>query len=788
MIEIMIKGAVTLGVTVILLILPMLLPFSNSGMNLRIRQTRMSAGILLVVGAIVVLLIHRVLLGSWNVVLTAKHFFFWNFTYQSIKLLPEIIAIEALLMLVIKAFLQGRSKEPSYSNSVRRSSVLLETIVVMSILVLFFVSFSGEYKLEISEVQPNSEIIHNREEYSNYIELHNKGIFECLLTDIFLSDDPDNLRKIRVDDTKMMPDSYMLVDIDNDLMSIKKSGGQTFYLSNGSGAILGMVTTDSVDDGKSYARRDGTQEWSQMNPTPRQASAMAEPDTEGLIYSQEVEAPVLSRQAGFYDEPFELSITSLPGTTVFYTTDGSIPTTDSPEYKGEIHIYDRSPEDNVFLAEKRAVLDYNNASFDQTPVDKAFIIRAIAVNEDGIASKPVTASYFINKDQYRQYPVLSIVSDPEDLYGEDGIFVTGKEYDDWYLSGQEGEEPEPNFLGKGKGYEIPVSFEYFDTDSSFVQNVGMRIAGGSVRFGRIKRLSFFARKEYDNTDVFRQQIFEGIDSHKVVLRGNYINAIVMKLAEGRDVATQGTVRTNVFVNGEYYCQASLVEKYDEQYFAEHYGVNKSNVYIVDEWDVAYAVSDSYKEWKKLYDYIEENDLSQPETYRQFCEMVDVQSYIDYMCIRTYIDDHDFSDKKNFYMWKSKTVQGGYADGRWRWGLYDLDAMEMVNYKDYGCSSQAEKNSFKLVGEYTGGVNAYQQPLFLALYQNDEFRAQFVETFMDITNTTFNYENVVDCIEEYGTDVSEYMGHQGMNYYLDFFKERPKYIVPYMKEFFQVKGE
>jgi hypothetical protein len=66
----------------------------------------------------------------------------------------------------------------------------------------------------------------------------------------------------------------------------------------------------------------------------------------------------------------------------------------------------------------------------------------------------------------------------------------------------------------------------------------------------------------------------------------------------------------------------------------------------------------------------------------------------------------------------------------------------------------------------------------ALTVREDFRKQFVISFMDILNTNFTLSNAETILNEYGYDIS----------YEDyFFRERPKYIVQYMAEEFGLAG-
>ena len=63
-----------------------------------------------------------------------------------------------------------------------------------------------------------------------------------------------------------------------------------------------------------------------------------------------VDAPIFSKKPGFYDAGFDLTLSAPAGTTIYYTLDGSDPTTDSQKYTGPIAISDVSSSQNVLSA------------------------------------------------------------------------------------------------------------------------------------------------------------------------------------------------------------------------------------------------------------------------------------------------------------------------------------------------------------------------------------------------------------------------------------------------------
>lgn len=129
-----------------------------------------------------------------------------------------------------------------------------------------------------------------------------------------------------------------------------------------------------------------------------------------------------------------------PGTEIYYTTDGSIPTVNSAKYTGSIQISCRNGEKNVLCSEENIKkMDIAGSGYDYVPedseVDKCAIIRAAAVAPDGTSSSVITNSYFVGNDMANKYKgatVASLVMDPNDLLDYNtGILALGAYYDEW---------------------------------------------------------------------------------------------------------------------------------------------------------------------------------------------------------------------------------------------------------------------------------------------------------------------------------------------------------------------
>lgn len=158
------------------------------------------------------------------------------------------------------------------------------------------------------------------------------------------------------------------------------------------------------------------------------------------IMSDNVQNPAFSVDSGFYDEPFELTLSAGYGNKIYYTLDGSNPIDNGMLYTDSINIYDISEEENIISSRKDISIeivecqDESEYGFLDKKVDKAVNIRAVAVSRDGKEySEIVTKNYFVGFSDkgYSELPIICLSVDVDDLFDyEKGIYTTGKVYED----------------------------------------------------------------------------------------------------------------------------------------------------------------------------------------------------------------------------------------------------------------------------------------------------------------------------------------------------------------------
>ena len=485
--------------------------------------------------------------------------------------------------------------------------------------------------------------------------------------------------------------------------------------------------------------------------------------------------PVPSAPGGYYPQPFTLTLDAPSQGTVYYTTDGSTPTTESQRYTGGIPLENRSSQPNVCNAVQQIVTDWKTFTPDPTPVEKGTVIRAIYVSPQGHISPVLTQTYFIGLTPPENGYTLSLVFDQEDLFGSDGIYVTGEDYDRWYLSGCADPAPTPNFR---QDLEICATLQVLNGQQEVLnQAVGVQMQGNSARYLQRKRFVFTAREEYGGSQVFDAPLLGGVRSHSVMTKDVPMDAMLWHLVDDRAVSAQRSVPVRLYLNGEYWQDTYLLERYDNQYFRQNYNVPnpivvKDNVPKPD--TLPASEVGTYEEFMFWADH---TDFSQPENYAQLLEEVDLQSYIDYISINYYLCNYDFSQWHNCILWRSPAkIDTGYRDRRWRWCLYDVDAGYYAAFTGYP-GPPSEINVFNQPFPQTD-IILNQNTLFLALKQNPDSRRQFVLSFMDIGNCNFAPERIAPILAQYGLD---------LNWNSGFFRDRPAQAAQHLAQEFGLTG-
>ena len=390
----------------------------------------------------------------------------------------------------------------------------------------------------------------------------------------------------------------------------------------------------------------------------------------------------------------------------------------------------------------------------------------------GSKSDILTQTYFVGLQPPAHGYTLNLIFEDEDVFGQDGIYVTGKAYDDWYLNDGTGDGPLPNYMVKR---EVGAVAELLgDTGDVMNQKVGIRIQGKSARERWDKRFTLTARKDYGGSPVFDTVLYDGVLTHSVMLKSQLPDAIVGDLASDRAVALQGSIPVSLYLNGEHWYDSYMLERYDEQYFRQHYQVDdrvlvkNSMVKERDDFDAQQYDYTTFMGW------VQDTDFTDPTEWTAFQEQADVQSYIDYTAINCILCNLDYGDYYNYVLWRAPSLGGRQGEkAKWKWCVYDVDALTWVDEEKYG--PREAVNTFG----FDEGKGIRYTSIFASLKENAEFCQRFATSFMDILNNNFAPERVETVLNHYGYD---------LDYLNGFFRKRPEYAAKYLAQELNLTGE
>lgn len=650
--------------------------------------------------------------------------------------------------------------------------------------------------VSMSEVcTKNLSVVYNEEEKypSMWIELQNESEREVDLEGWKVIVSGEDTYTISLEDERLEAGESTLVFLDETFQTC------ALYLIDTSSKIIDQLIVPKLPINTSYSRMNNG-EFYVTTCTPFASNSYAD-----ILEMITLKAPEFSVESGFYRESFTLQIACMDGEQIYYTLDGSEPNRNSILYEGGILIADASTQPNIWsvqtdLSSEEYIKNLEN-------IDKATVVRAVAYDALGNKSEVVTRTFFVGGRMNEKYQndtlVISLVADPKDLFGyEDGILVLGETYEQWkeYLGyDPTGEKPDyllqTNFNQRGRKWERAANLSLFDKGILEIeQRIGLRTRGRASSNGRQKGLTLIARDIYDNNKRFKYDIFgNGRENKKVILKNPaslWRDGLIFKLLDNTALIVPQCRSAQVFINGEYWGLYALMEKCDEDYFADYCSVEKQDVVLYK--NGAYGVDEDAGDKhsiEALIEYAKTKDLSKDENYREICQWIDIDSFIDYYVVQIYIDSYDCSETYNMMAWKTRTIDthNPYADGKWRWIPYDID----LSLRDYQINNLTE-NPRENIQPY------FEHTILKALLQNDEFSRRFKERFCQI-ESDFEIDKVVVQLEQDLENNIKAMELQQVrfpekydsnltienevNNIMEFFDNRREYIENYLSDYF-----
>lgn len=663
----------------------------------------------------------------------------------------------------------------------------------------FFICFGwvliGSSQIRINEfASSNTSGLKDEDgDYSDWIELYNSGENKINLKDYSLSDGSQP-QKWSFPRHILKPGGFVIVYASNKNRKKKSfhtnfeisKKGESLFLYNPKGEIIDEVQPTPLSKNTSFARvQDGTGYFQRTEkPSPKKSN-------------KRNTTIVFSKTSGFYSDNIYLELSTAKSYEIRYTLDCSPPTNTSQLYSEPILITNQISDSSD--------IGYIKASHEKNeikkPYQKATVIRAALFKNGNRISRVFSHTYFISpevKERYAGIDVISLVMDPYDLFDHDtGIYAMGKYHD---LKKKDG-----NYFRRGSDWEREGDLTYFDNNGEFVfsQNIGVRIHGGLGRKKPQKSFRLYARKKY-NAPYINYPFFENRKHRtfkKVILRSSLgcwsktmiKDEVISDLCKDLNVDVLESRPAIVFLNGNYWGLYSIRERFDENYIASNYEVDKKDVNILihgfgkrrlrdKEWGI---VSGNPKTHTDLYAFLEENSLDIKSNYEHVSSVLNIASIADYYCIQLFINNKDWPTNNN-KLWS-------VGDGKWSQVLYDTDA---------GCMEVKTNTLDRLMGH--GKVRRQFAPyaifLFKKLVESEEFVQLFSNRMAFIMNTVFNEENVEKTLNKFIDRYQKYVQENALRWSIiesesnwlkrarrikSYCKSRPKYIVEFFKTEFDV---
>ena len=442
------------------------------------------------------------------------------------------------------------------------------------------------------------------------------------------------------------------------------------YLSKADGMLVDYIALRSVPYGVSYGRRDGQSGWFYFaSPTPGKKNNMG--------YRRISAAPVPLEPDGVFEDVKSVKVTLQAEGEIYYSLDGSVPTKKSKHYEGPITL------------------------------KKTSLLRVIAIEENSIPSPVQNLSYFINEGH--TLPVVSLVANSISSFKQ------------MYSSGikNQTELATLALYEEDGGFRIPCEVKLNGETSLVLAKKNM-----SVRFRQAYGAATLEYDCFDDGGVSRFTnllLRSGQDYAACIFK----NELVCNLA-GRAtdrIFAQRCKYCVLYMNGTYNGIYALMEKSNEQMYADHTGTSRDSVTVYEA-----AVSDKSAFYKEVIQPALSMDLRKEENYKAICEVLDIDNVIDWIVVEGWCANKDLQ------MGNVRYARSTENDGKWRFMLYDLDAVFSSTEYCFDILSPYSLQS-RQVGQLIG-----------ALLKNKDFRAKLLSRAAELLNGPLSDEVLLEEID------------------------------------------
>ena len=565
---------------------------------------------------------------------------------------------------------------PGYANTGESYDLLQAQLITPSDLIISEVS-----------VDTFPPLLQEDKGYFDWVELKNNSGHDIALSDYYLSDDEDDYFFWQLPEKTLAP---------GELVIISCPGEKTEDELPEEG-IYAPFKLDSTCEQLFLSGKDGLTDFVSLRDIPYRGT-YGRIDGENGWFFFETATPGMKNGNGFR---------RVSRTPVALTADGVFENTDSvtAELSGSGKIY--------YTLDSTLPTEYSQRYTEPLTLDRTCVLRAIAVEDGCLPSRALTLSYFLNENL--TLPALSIVTD--DAASFNNIYYQ-----------------------KLKDLEVPANLAFYEDGNSFSIGCGIKMNGATSLALFKKNLSFRFRGSYGQErlsyDIFGGGVTEfsnllirsGQDYYSSIIRNEFAQELCLQTTD--KVVCQRSRYCVAFLNGAYFGIYALKEKPNEQMYADLAGVSKESV-TLEEAHLP-RTSEFYND---VWLFCTENDMSLKANYEHFCDLVDVDSLIDWMIMEGYCCNDDLTAGNVRY------VRSSENDGKWRFVFFDLDSTFAV----------PEENFANLISDVSVYVQQISK-LIAALLKNEEFTDRFLTRAGYCLNHTLTDENALALIDSLADEI------------------------------------
>ncbi len=525
---------------------------------------------------------------------------------------------------------------------------------------------------------------------SDWFEIHNPRTSSIDLNGWYLTDDPANLRKFRVDTRRISAGGYMIVHASGLNRKFANNSLHTnFSLDGDNGDYLALVKTNGVTIASQITFPKQHPDVSYGPSLNTGSLAFFDTPTawkkNGSGHTAIAERVTPNVVRGFYDKAFSLQLGTLtPSATIRYTTDGSRPsrshgtiystpiainkttTLRTATYSATTALSRRDTHSYIFLAD---VLKQGNTSPgfpDNWGTHWTGSTNYKAVADYAMDQRIVTSPTYGKEilDSLRSLPSISLVFDLPDMFDtKTGIYS--------------------NPLQEGQAWERSMSIEILHPRMGrHVQGeCGVRIHGRASRQPwrtpkHAMRVVFKERYGPNSLDTNLFGLGAGAKLDTMVLRCAYNDAFTSHPKEGatylRDMFIRDAHRfmgrvdahgafAHLYVNGLYWGLYNPSERPDADFQAHYFGGSSADYDVLKHFQGEVVNGDSVAFDKAMA--LATGGLSSAAAYANIQQYVDVESLADYMTLNQWAGTTDWPDN-NWYMARRRVPAGPFKFFNW----------------------------------------------------------------------------------------------------------------------------